>query len=169
MKAINTLNPAELVFVNSSLFDVEFSSDGNTITKDRVLNYIIEAAIHLSHKLHGQKPQYQKRFLVTSGQNIRSIAIEKVAYFLSEGRYSKIVTHTKEQYLLDQSLESLTQKLDPTIFYRVNRQTIVSYQSIQKISVWSKSRVKLDLLPAHENDVIVSIDNSGEFKKWLNR
>ena len=55
------------------------------------------------------------------------------------------------------------------MFYRVNRQTIVSYQAIQKIALWSKSRVKLELSPALENDVIVSVDNSGGFKKWLNR
>jgi two-component system, LytTR family, response regulator LytT len=169
METGTSLNLAELEFVKTNVLGHEFSSDQKSISKEKLLHLITEAAILLSNKLNDLKPHYQKRFLVTSGQNIKSIAIEKVAYFLSDGRYSKMVTHNKEQYLLDQSLESLTQKLDPTLFYRVNRQTIVSYQSIQNMIVWSKSRIKLDLSPAHKNDVIVSIDNSGAFKKWLNK
>lgn len=168
MKAINTLNSAELELVRAGLFGADFLAQEN-LNQDKVLNYIVEVALILADKIKGAKKQYQKRFLVSSGQYIKSIAIEQVAYFVSDGRYSKMVTHSKERYLLDQSLESLMQKVDPNLFYRVNRQMIVSYEAIQKISVWSKSRVKLELLPATENDVIVSIDNSGGFKKWLNR
>lgn len=116
-----------------------------------------------------EKPTFQERFMVVSGQKIKSILIDQVAYFLSEGRYVKLVTKTGEKYLLDQSLESVEHKVDPNQFFRVNRQVIVGFDSIQQMIVWSKSRVKLELKPATEFDVVVSIDNSGEFKRWLNR
>ncbi|MFC4723570.1 LytR/AlgR family response regulator transcription factor [Geojedonia litorea] len=116
-----------------------------------------------------QKTNYQERFMVVSGQKIKSILIDQVAYFLSEGRYVKLITKSNERYLLDQSLESLENKLDPNIFYRINRQVIVSFHSIQQMIIWSKSRVKLELNPSAGFDIIVSIDKSGEFKKWLNR
>lgn len=114
-------------------------------------------------------PNYQKRFLVTSGQKIKSIPTEQVAYFMTEGRYSKLVTKSNEKYLIDQSLEHLEQKIDPNLFYRVNRQALVSFNAIDQMIVWSKSRVKLALQPACESDIIVSIDKSSEFKRWLNR
>ena len=116
-----------------------------------------------------KKPDYQERFMVVSGQKIKSILIGEVAYFLSEGRYVKLVTKTNEKYLLDQSLESVSHKVDPNVFFRVNRQVIVGFDAIQQMIVWSKSRIKLELKPAAESDVIVSIDNSGDFKRWLNR
>lgn len=116
-----------------------------------------------------QKANYQERFMVVSGQKIKSILIDQVAYFLSEGRYVKLITKTNERYLLDQSLESLENKLDPNLFYRINRQAIVNFHSIQQMIIWSKSRVKLELHPSAGIDIIVSIDKSGEFKKWLNR
>ena len=169
MGEIKFLNFEEPEFAVKSLYDDEFFSNSDSLSRNSTLNFIIEAAVQLSNRISEQKRQYKKRFLVISGKNMRSIAIEKIAYFLSDGRYSKIVTHNGEQYLLEQSLASLMKKLDPNLFYRANRQIIVSYQSIKKISIWSKSRVKLDLLPANENDVIVSIDSSGEFKKWLDR
>lgn len=122
----------------------------------------------LLEALH-KKPDYQERFMVVSGQKIKSILIGQVAYFVSEGRYVKLVTKTNEKYLLDQSLESLSHKLDPAHFFRVNRQVIVGFDSIAQMIVWSKSRIKLVLNPAADFDVIVSIDHSGSFKKWLNR
>lgn len=115
------------------------------------------------------KPEYQERFMVVSGQKIKSILIGQVAYFVSDGRYVKLVTKTNEKFLLDMSLESLVHKLDPNLFFRINRQFIVGFDSIQQMIVWSKSRIKLELKPTSETDVIVSIDNSGDFKKWLNR
>lgn len=125
----------------------------------------INALLEAMHK----KPDYQERFMVVSGQKIKSILIGQVAYFVSEGRYVKLVTKANEKYLLDQSLESVSHKLDPDFFFRVNRQFIVGFDSIQQMIVWSKSRIKLELKPAAEMDVVVSIDNSGEFKRWLNR
>jgi DNA-binding LytR/AlgR family response regulator len=116
-----------------------------------------------------QKTSYQERFMVTSGQKIKSIPTENIAYFWSEGRYVKLVTHQNEKFLLDLSLENVQAKVDPNLFFRVNRQILVSFQSIQQMIIWSKSRVKLELKPTPEADVIVSIDKSGDFKKWLNR
>jgi two-component system, LytTR family, response regulator LytT len=116
-----------------------------------------------------QKQHYQERFMVVSGQKIKSILIDQVAYFVSDGRYVKLVTNNNEKYLLDQSLESLTAKLNPDDFYRINRKVIVRFDAIKQMVVWSKSRVKLELTPPSDEETVVSIDKSGEFKKWLNR
>lgn len=115
------------------------------------------------------KPVLQERFMVASGQRIKSIPVGDIAYFVSEGRYARLVTKTNENYLLDQSLESIEHRLDPNDFFRVNRQVLVGFSAIKQMVAWSKSRVKIDLLPPTDFDVIVSINNSGEFKQWLNK
>jgi two-component system response regulator LytT len=148
-----------------------FSEDDlqQALTKFRSQRH--EPTIDISALLEAMqgKPQYQERFMVVSGQKIKSILIAQVAYFMSEGRYVKLVTKTNEKYLLDMSLESLIHKLDPHLFFRINRQFIIGFDSIQQMIVWSKSRIKLELKPVAETDVVVSIDNSGDFKRWLNR
>ena len=135
------------------------SSRGVTSIAD--INALLEAM--------NKKPQYRERFMVASGQRIKSIPIDDVAYFLSEGRYVKLVAKTGESFLLDQSLESVEQSVDPDRFFRVNRQVLAGFDAIRQMVAWSKSRVKLDLQPPTDFDVIVSIDNSGEFKLWLNK
>lgn len=121
----------------------------------------------LLQELH--QTDYQQRFMVVSLQKIKSISTNDVAYFVSDGRYVKLVAKTAEKYLLDESLEALMHKLDPQQFFRINRQFIVGFDSIKQMAIWSKSRVKLELLPAAETEVVVSIDKSGAFKRWLNR
>jgi two-component system, LytTR family, response regulator LytT len=115
------------------------------------------------------KAEYKKRFLVSTGSKIKTISIEEVAYFFAEGRYVTLFTHSGQKFLIDQTMESLHDSLDPEHFYRINRQFIVSIKSIQQMYAWSKSRLKLVLEPASPEEVIVSIDRSSDFKKWLNR
>lgn len=115
------------------------------------------------------KPVLQERFMVASGQRIKSIPVGEIAYFVSEGRYARMVTKANENHLLDQSLESIEHRLDPNDFFRVNRQVLVGFAAIKQMVAWSKSRVKIDLNPPTDFDVIVSINNSGEFKQWLNK
>lgn len=149
-----------------------FSEDDLTQALDKFLLQRANAAlpdIQALMEAMNSKPQLRERFMVSSGQRIKSIPVGEVAYFLSEGRYVKLVAKTGESYLLDQSLESVEHSVDPERFFRINRQVLVSFEAIKQMTAWSKSRVKLDLQPPADFDVVVSIDNSGEFKVWLNK
>ena len=121
--------------------------------------------------LRPQDQSYQERFIVTLGERIQSIAEEKVAYFFSEDRYTYLVDKNGRQHILNSNLGDLEKTLNPKKFYRINRKFIISFGAIRNMVAYSKSRVKIDLEPEPPNslDVIVSVERSGAFKKWLNR
>lgn len=123
---------------------------------------IIES-IKLNQKL------YQKRFMVVVGDQIKTVQCEEVAYFFAEGKYVFLVHKNKERYLVDFTLDKLNEVLDPDHFFRVNRQFIVGFHSIQTMQKWFTRRIKVHLTPEFENEVIVSVERVGDFKKWLNR
>lgn len=108
-----------------------------------------------------------KRILVKMGQSIKMIDLNQVAYFYSRDKISFAVLPENKRYPLDFSLDHIEQQLDATRFFRINRQFIVSMESIQEMIAYSKSRVKLILAPPTEEDTIVSKERSPEFKKWL--
>lgn len=116
----------------------------------------------------GQK--FQERFMVTLGEKIHSIPEEEVAYFFSEDRYTFLVTNKGTQHIINNNLGDLEGSLNPKKFYRINRKFIISYGSIQNMVSYSKSRVKIDLVPPPPNamEVVVSVERSGPFKRWLN-
>jgi two-component system, LytTR family, response regulator LytT len=108
-----------------------------------------------------------KRILVRMGQAIKLIDLDSVAYFYSRDKISFAVLPGNKRYPLDQSLDQIEQMVDPAHFFRINRQFIVKLESIEEMIAYSKSRVKLKLSPATEEDAIVSKERSPEFKKWL--
>ncbi len=121
--------------------------------------------------LRPKEQEYQERFIVTLGEKIQSIPATEVAYFFSEDRYTYLVDKNGKQHILNSNLGDLENTLNPQKFYRINRKFIICYDAIQNMVAYSKSRVKIDLQPPPPNalDVIVSVERSGAFKKWLNR
>lgn len=123
----------------------------------------------LLSNIQQRTPEYKKRFLLQFGGKIKKIEISEIAYFyvLEKGVYLK--TFLGNSYPIDFSLDGLMETLDPATFFRINRKIIVSIQAIANMSVYSRSRVKLELNPkASDCDTIVSIDRSADFKDWLN-
>ena len=113
--------------------------------------------------------EYQKRFLATSGDKIKSIPISEIAYFEGHQKYVFLVTKQKEQFIVDFTLEKLEELLDPEQFFRVNRQFIVSFMAIKTMYAHSRGRIKIELHPEVKDEVIVSIDRASDFREWLNR
>ena len=108
-----------------------------------------------------------KRLLVRMGQNIKLIDLDNVSYFYSKDKISFAVLPGNKRYPLDQSLDQIEQMVDPSHFFRINRQFIVKMGSIEEMVTYSKSRVKLKLNPPTDEDTIVSKERSPDFKKWL--
>jgi two-component system response regulator LytT len=117
---------------------------------------------------HKKEHQWQKRFIVYIGDKIRTVDSEEVAYFFAEGKYVFLFTTTGKEYVVDFTLDRLTEILDPEKFYRINRQFIVSMNGVSMMHIYPKGRVKIDLNPPSSKDAIVSIERSSGFKKWLN-
>jgi DNA-binding LytR/AlgR family response regulator len=58
-------------------------------------------------------------------------------------------------------------RLDPELFFRINRKFLINYHAIEKMISYSKSRIKVTLNPPCELEAISSTERSGEFKEWL--
>ena len=111
--------------------------------------------------------KYVERLRVNLGQQIRVVQIEEIAYFyiLNKGVY--LTTLLGEKFLLDMTLDEIERMVNPSKFFRINRQIIISLSSISKMVNYSKSRVKITLKPEAPFETITSVERSGEFKKWL--
>lgn len=118
----------------------------------------------------GQKPQdFKNRFMITVGTKIRSIEVDEIAYFYSEDKLTFMVTKDGQNLPIDFSLEKLTSLLNPRDFFRISRQFLVSYLSIQTAHTHFKGKLKLDLLPKSRIDAFVSGDRVTDFKEWFGR
>lgn len=126
-------------------------------------------ALVAAMKASSAPPDFQKRFMVTSGEKIKSIPIEDVAYFFGQQKFVFLITKDNRRHIVDFTLGKLEGMLDPQQFYRINRQFIICFDAIENMFSYSKSRVKIDLNPASDIEAIVSIEKAKRFKEWLNR
>ncbi len=120
----------------------------------------------LSQIRKGESP-YRKRFLVAYGNTIKSIGISEVAYFFAENKAVYLVEKSGSKYVLDETLDQLSEGLDPEVFFRVNRSFMVQIDAIHQMHAYSRSRIKLDLQPACDKECISSSEKTAEFKDWL--
>lgn len=138
--------------------------------KDRVANNKFPADFEgLYELIQNQKKSYKSRFLIKIGQKIVAVPIEKIAYFYSQNKLTYIITKDGKKLPTDQTLEQLEEQLDPKTFYRANRQFIVSFESISEIHPYFKGRLKIELSPVSEMEIVISADKTPEFKSWLDQ
>lgn len=113
------------------------------------------------------KPRYQSRFMVKTGAKIRVIKVEQVAYFYSRDSLSFIRTKDGFDFVTEQTLTELQEVLDTSLFYRVHRKVLVHIEAIAQIYPYFKGRVKLQLSPAFDEEIVVSSERTPGFKAWL--
>jgi DNA-binding LytR/AlgR family response regulator len=97
------------------------------------------------------------------------VNVNEIAYFFAEDKVVFLVRNDGTRFIIPYSLEDLETKLDPATFFRVNRQYIVSVPSIRKVHHHFNYKLKIELTPLAEEDVIVSKSRTNEFKAWMNR
>ncbi len=131
-------------------------------SKNDVLTSLLES-------LDLKKQAWKKRFLVSAGSAIKSIETRDIAFFYSMEKGSFLCTTENRHYQVEYSLDKLEQLLDNQHFFRINRQQLVSFESIKKIHVLSKSRIKIDILPEQKDEFIVSSAKAHSFREWLDK
>ncbi len=121
----------------------------------------------LARALGIQKPDYMKRLVVRYGEVIKAIEIKDVAYFHSDEKIVFMSLKEGKTYPVDFTLDHLEMRLDPELFFRINRKFLINYHAIGKMISYSKSRIKITLDPPCELEAISSTERSGDFKEWL--
>lgn len=112
-------------------------------------------------------PSYRQRFLITAGEQLLPVAVEEIAYFYTLNEVVYLVRHDGRKFTLEHNLEKLEGLLDPAKFFRLNRQYLASLRAIGKIHSHFLGKLKLELLPARPDEVLVSRERTPLFKRWL--
>ncbi len=113
------------------------------------------------------KKEYKSRVAFRSGERIGYLSIDEIAYFFAEDKLTYVVSKDGKKHIIDHSIESLEQQLDPKSFFRITRGCIASIDSIEKVSRYFNSRLKLSLKPDYNGELLVSRIRVPKFIKWL--
>ncbi len=113
------------------------------------------------------RKQYKTRFVIKVGEHLKSIPVEDILFFYSMEKATYLCTADFKNYLVDYSLDRISEMVDEQRSFRINRKYILSNQSISDIVFYSNSRLKIKLKKTDEENIIVSRDKVSAFKEWL--
>ncbi|MCU0385880.1 MAG: LytTR family DNA-binding domain-containing protein [Flavihumibacter sp.] len=119
-------------------------------------------------KLPAPGSSFKERFAITLGSRIVSVPVQDVAYFFYANRTTHLVQMDGQKYPYSESLDSLYNLLNPTQFFRANRNYIIHHRSIDKIENHAGRNIVVYLSPLpSEGSISISKDRITEFKYWL--
>jgi DNA-binding LytR/AlgR family response regulator len=102
----------------------------------RVRERLIRAPVDLSHLLDQvqstQRPERLRWITVLNGREVRLITVEDICYFRADSKYVAVVTVDGES-LITTPLQELADRLDPAVFWRVHRSTVVNVNAVHSV------------------------------------
>lgn len=121
----------------------------------------------LTQLIKGPSENYKQRFLVNKGSSLVPVNTNEIAYIHTDNGLVFLNTLSGAKYVLNYKLEELEQMLDPKAFFRANRQFITSSISIRKVHPFFNGKLKIEVKPAYDAEIIVSRLKASGFKTWL--
>jgi two-component system LytT family response regulator len=115
-----------------------------------------------------QRP-YKTRFLVRQGETLLPLPTTEAAWFQSRHDTVTLATHDGRRFVVDYTLEQLESLLDPSQFFRLNRQLLAQLPAVRRLvpHFGGKLLVELSPTPAGGDDVLVSKEKTSAIKNWL--
>ena len=124
--------------------------------------------LNLLKNISNPEKKYRTRFLISGDEKLYTLQVEDIAYFYSENKITFAVTKEGKEHIIDLSLDKLSEQLNPDIFFRTNRQTLVSVHAIQKIENYFFSKIIVQVKPPFKDKITVSREKIAAMKLWLN-
>ena len=117
--------------------------------------------------MQSQSHRYKNRFLGKVGQKIFFIDANDVSFFSAENKIIYLFSTDGTRYIVDYTLETLEEILDPACFFRANRSTILQAKAITQVKPFLNSRLKvLSKFGNRHEELVISRERVAAFKKW---
>lgn len=111
---------------------------------------------------------YKTHFLMPiKGSKLIPLLAHDIAYILIEDGLVKAKTTDGKSYIFEYTLDELSGMLNPSDFFRANRQFIISRNSIKEVDFYFNNRLSVNLkVPAPEK-ILISKVRVSEFREWF--
>ena len=105
--------------------------------------------------------------LIPQGNTFIPIETSEVAWFSKNDRYTELCTFQQQYHLLNETLNTLEEKLDPKQFFRTSRHCILNKRCINSIQRISNGRLNILTNPPSEQEILVTQARREDFLNWL--
>lgn len=113
------------------------------------------------------KSTTKQRILTYVRNELLPVATEDISYIYVENTITYVVRKDGKRSTTSESLDLIYSYLDEKSFFRANRQIIVAISAIDTITKFGNSKLKIQVSPTSEIDIIIGKNKAASFKQWL--
>ncbi len=113
------------------------------------------------------KDAEKKRILTYVRNELVPIAIDEISHIYTENTITYVIRKDGKKSTANASLDDIFTNLNPSLFFRANRQYIISITAIEKIIKYGNNQLKIVVNDA-DTEIIISKNKASEFRQWLN-
>lgn len=111
---------------------------------------------------------YKQNFLIPYNNRLVPLNVNDISWFeLCNGLVKAVTSNHITHILEEKSLDELADLLDPRMFYRANRQYLISRKTIKDVHYYFNGRLQVNMVPEPGEKVVVSKAKAMHFKNWL--
>ena len=110
---------------------------------------------------------YKEKSIVRCGDRIIPVQSSDIAFFFSEDKANYLMTYSGEKYMIESTIDSLENELDPQKFFRISRGCIISFDAIKSVSRNAAGRLVVVSEPPAPVELSVSRARADGFISWL--
>lgn len=113
------------------------------------------------------KKEYKEKYIVRFNDRIVPLQTVNIAFVYSEEKNNYLTTFDGERYIIDSSLDVISDELNPDSFFRISRSCIVNTKAIQSIIKQAGGRLLIKSNPPASFEMTVSRSRVEDFLDWL--
>lgn len=110
---------------------------------------------------------WKSYLLIVEKDKMVPLPVKDIACIYIDTKLVKVLTYTGKHHYLDQTLDELMNQLNPTRFYRANRQYIIAKEAVKNISLWFNNKLSVNLTVEVPERILISKMKAGDFKRWI--
>lgn len=116
-----------------------------------------------------QSKKYKERFAVHVGRSMTLVPQQEVVCFIKE-EIIYLVNAEGRRFITDyRSLDEVEELLNPSDFYRANRQYIIQLLHIDSFRSDDTGKINVKMKGAKMDEIVVSKEKAAEYRKWFDK
>ncbi len=122
---------------------------------------------HIEKLLSQLKPSYRTTLLINYKEKIVPVPTREIAFFYWDESLLMLTTMKNQKYCYSASVDEMERALDPTLFYRANRQYLINRRAILNAERYLARKIVIKLSVETPESVVIGKAKVTDFLKWL--
>ena len=111
--------------------------------------------------------RYPEKLLIPVNDKLIQVALNEVACFYTTDNSIQMILLDGQKFSYNKSLDSIVNTVNPSLFFRANKQFVIAKKHISDITIWFDNRLLISLMVETPERIYISKNKAASFKQWM--